>query len=194
MLHKSIDFIMKKIENTPPEILSKKHLYTHKAELRIGDWKKHFDFNYINSIIAMALNYCNKNQDLIINGYLITRQNLYLIVKTHDKTIDATIHKLEAQISFLLKMNPQKFKKEKYEIAFIVDDEDLFYGVRGSLFKIHPLKNTYLIHLITGKNVTLPYFNPEVENLKRMIKNHPFCSAIDYSGAIGPVAVDLLRL
>jgi len=185
--------MMKKNENISQDILLKKHLYTHKAELEIGNWKKHFDFNYVNTIIAMALNYCHKKNELIINGYLITDQSLYLIVKTHEKTIDTAVHQLEVQITFLLKINPQKFKKNKYKTAFIVDDEDVFYAVRDSLFKVHPLKNNDLIGLITGKKLTLPYHNPELEALKQIIKNHCFCSAIDYSGAIGPVPVTLLK-
>ncbi|WP_394775616.1 hypothetical protein [Flavobacterium sp.] len=178
---------MKKIENATQNLISKKHLYPHKAELEIGEWKKHFDFYYVNTIIAMALNHCIKNHELIVNGYLITKNSLYLIATSHEKSIDSALQKLEMHITFLLKINPQKLKKNKYEIAFVVDDEDVFYAVRGALFEIHPLKNNYLISLLTGKKVTLPYFNPELENLKSMIKNHPFCSVIDYSGAIGPV-------
>ncbi|MBS7231629.1 hypothetical protein KHA90_11395 [Flavobacterium psychroterrae] len=178
---------MKKIENATQNLISKKHLYSHKTELEIGEWKKHFGFDYVNTIIAMALNHCIKNHELIVNGYLITKNSLFLIAKTHEKSIDTAIQKLEIHITFLLKINPEKVKKNKYEMAFIVDDDDLFYAVRGSLFKVYPLKNNDLTALLTGKKITLPYFNPELENLKSMIKNHPFCSAIDYSGAIGPV-------
>ncbi|MFZ0599667.1 MAG: hypothetical protein WAM46_21950 [Flavobacterium sp.] len=178
---------MKKIEDLTPDLVTKKHLYDHKAELEIGEWKKHFDFNYVNTIIAMALNHCIKKHELTVNGYLITKDNLYLIVKTHEKSIHAAIEKLEIHITFLLKINPQQLKMNKYEMAFVVDDEDVFYAVRGSLFKINPLNNNYLTALLTGEKVTLPYFNPELESLKSMLKNHTFCSVIDYSGAVGPV-------
>lgn len=183
---------MKKNENITVDIIAKKHLYHHKAALKIGDWKKHFDFNYVNTIIAMALNYSIENNELVINGYLITRQNLFLIAKTSEKKIDATVHKLEVHINYLLKTYPQKLQ-QRQKISFIVDDENVFYATRLPLFQIHPLKNNYLEPLITGKKVTLPYFNPALEDLKLMIKNNPFCSAIDYSGAIGPVDVTLLK-
>lgn len=184
---------MKKNENTTIEIIAKKHLYHHKAALKIGDWKKHFDFNYVNTIIAMALNHSVKNNELVINGYLITRQHLFLIAKTSEKKIDTTVHKIEVDINYLLKTYPQKPEQSRYKTSFIFDDENVFYAARLPLFKIHPLKIDYLEPLLTGKKVTLPYYNPALEAIKSMIKNHSFCSAIDYSGAIGPVDVTLLK-
>jgi hypothetical protein len=69
----------------------------------------------------------------------------------------------------------------------------MFYVIHEPLFELYPLKNNHLIQLITGKKVELPYFDRELENLKFMIAHHTFCSAIDYSGALGPVDVTLLE-
>ncbi|MEN2399208.1 hypothetical protein GKZ90_0005435 [Flavobacterium sp. MC2016-06] len=184
---------MKKIENTAITVLSKKHFYKHNAVLKIGDWKNNFDLNYRNSIIAIALNHCCKHNDLIINGYLITTNNLYLVAKSNEKLLDAILNKLEHQINHLLKLDHKAIHKKKFNIDFIIDDEETFYEIQEPLFKIYPLKDDYLITLITGKKVTLPYFDRRLEDLKSMIQNHPFCSAIDYSGAIGPVYMTLLE-
>lgn len=183
---------MKKNVNTI-EVIASKPLYYHKVMLKIGNWKKHFDLNYVNTIIAMALNYCCKKKELFINGYLITSQNLYLIVQTNEEIIDATVNRIELQIILLLKINPEKLKENNFEISFIADDENVFYAGRRSLFKIYPLHNDRLVKLITGKKVELPYFDNNLEDLKAMIHSHPFCSAIDYSGALGPVDVTVLE-
>ncbi|MGH2664783.1 hypothetical protein [Flavobacterium sp.] len=184
---------MKKVEDKPIPLISKKHLYHHKVELRLGNWKNNFDISYVNTTIAIALNHCCKYNDLIINGYLITTKNLYLIAKTNEKTIDVILNKIERHIHFLLKADNRIIKKNIFNIDFIVDDEDVFYEIHEPLFKVYPFKNDHLIQLITGKKVKLPYFDRKLEDLKLMILHHRFCSAIDYSGAIGPVDVTLLN-
>ena len=184
---------MKKNENLSKVADAAPQFHCHKVTLKIGNWKKHFDFNYVNTIIAMALNHCTKINELVINGYLITSENLYLVIKTNEKTIDATVNKIELQVILLLKINPKKLIQNKYEISFIADDESIFYAARRPLFKIHPLQNEHLVKLITGKKVVLPYFDRNLESLKAMIHNHSFCSASDYLGAIGPVQITLLE-
>jgi hypothetical protein len=180
---------MKKTENTSKLATSSAKLYQHKVTLRIGNWKKYFDFNYVNTIIAMALSDFDNKIFFYINGYLITSQNLYLVVQTTEKNIDEMVHKIENQIILLLKTNPQKLKQNRGEISFIADDENIFYEARKPLFKIYPLENDHLVKLITGEKVTLPYFDPNLKELKALIHNHPFCSAIHYSGGISPVKV-----
>ncbi|MHC0447936.1 hypothetical protein ACWA1F_21190 [Flavobacterium sp. 3-218] len=184
---------MKKEENIIQVTITKPKLHCHEVKLKIGNWKKHFDLNYVNTIIAMALNYCSKNNAVFINGYLITSQNLYLAIQTNEKHIDTTVNKIEAQIIILLKNNRQKLKENRGEVSFITDDENLFYAARKPLFKILPLENDHLVKLLTGKKVTLPYFDRDLESLKVMIHNHAFCSAINYLGGVGPVEVTPLR-
>lgn len=180
---------MKKIEDTSISLNFKKHLHNHKVELKIENWRKHFDLNYVNTIIAMTLNHCTKNKEFIINGYLITSKTIYLIVKTNEKTFDNLLNKIEIHIHLLLKTHKKEIQNS-YENDFIEDEEDkTFYTIRKPLFKLYPLKNEHLVQLITGKKVLLPYFDRKLEDLKLLIHNHPFCSAIDYSGAIGPVDV-----
>ncbi|WP_289659379.1 hypothetical protein [Flavobacterium panacagri] len=180
---------MKKDQDIIQVTITKPKLYQHKMMLKIGDWKKHFDLNYVKTIIAIALNHYTKNNSFFINGYLITNQNLYLIVQTNEKTIEVIIKKIEAQIILLLKFNPQKIKEKPDKIAFIADDESVFYPAWKTLFKSYPLENDYLVKLITGKKVTLPYFDQNLESIKTIIHNQAFCSSINYLGGIGPVEV-----
>ncbi|CAD0009121.1 hypothetical protein [Flavobacterium salmonis] len=184
---------MKKVNDKSISITIEKRLHEHKIELRIGNWSKKFDLNYVNIIIAMTLNHCTKNKDFIIKGYLITSKTVYLILKTNEKTFDNLLKKIEIHIHFLLKIHKKQIQNS-YENDFIADEEDsTFYTIRRPLFKLQPLKNEHLVLLITGKKVVLPYYNRELEDLKLFIRNHPFCSAIDYSGAIGPVDMTLLN-
>lgn len=180
---------MKKTENLNKVAVTAPQFHCHKVTLKIGSWKKHFDFNYVNTIIAMALSDFDSKIFFYINGYLITSHNIYLVVQTTEKNIDEMVHKIETQIILLLKTNPQKLKENKREISFIADDENIFYEARKPLFKIYPLENDHLVKLITGEKVTLPYFDRNLRELKALIHNHPFCSAINYSGGIGPVKV-----
>lgn len=184
---------MKKNDDTSTSLVFKKHLHNHKVELRIGNWRKHFELNYVKTIIAMTLNHCTKDKQFIINGYLITSKTVYLILKTNEKTFENLLKKIEIHIHLLLKTH-KKDIQNSYENDFLDYEEDsTFYTIRRPLFKLHPLKNEHLVQLITGKKVLLPYFDRELEDLKLMIHNYPFCSAIDYSGAIGPVDVTLLN-
>lgn len=181
---------MKKTENIKKVAISYPKLYQHKVTLKIGNWKKHFDFNYVNTIIAMALNNFEKESyTLFINGYLITSQNLYLVVQINDKRIEELVTRIETKIILLLKTFPQKLKENRREISFIADDENNFYEARKPLFKIYPLENDHLVKLITGEKVTLPYFDRNLKELKALIHNHPFCSAIYYLKCYGPVRV-----
>ncbi|MCD0465048.1 hypothetical protein [Flavobacterium sp. ENC] len=184
---------MKNSEDKPAVLLPKKHIYTHKTELKIGNWKNNFDLNYTQTLIAIALNHCCKYHDLIINGYLITAKSLYLVAKTHEKSIDMMLNKIEDHISLLLKDDNRIVKNKKYNIDFMLDNEDVFFEIQEPFFKVYPLKNDYMIPLITGKKIELPYYDRRLEALKQLVHHHPFCSAVDYSGAIGPVQVTLLK-
>jgi len=184
---------MKKNETIKKVAVAAPQLHILKVTLKIGSWKKYFDSIYVNTIIAMALNDFDDKIFFYINGYLITSHNLYLVVQTTEVKKDEMVSKIETKIIQLLKANPQKRQESRDEISLISDDESLFYPVRKPLFKILPLENDHLIKLITGKKVKLPYYDQNLENLKKMIHNHPFCSAIHYLGGIGPVEVTLLK-
>lgn len=184
---------MKKTENIIQPIPDEDNLYSYKMTLKIGNWRKHFDLNYVNTIIAMALHFFTKKDQILFNGFLITSQNVYLMIETKEETIESVVSKIELRIIYLLKNNPQKLKVNRDEISFIADDESFFYEAQKPLFKIHPLRNKHLEELITGEKVELPFFDRTLQNLKATIHNHPYCSAIAYLGGISAVKVTELK-
>lgn len=185
---------MKKTEDETTSLISKKHWHTHLVELKLGSWKKHYDFNYRNKIIALTLNHFIKKNELVIHGYLITGSSIFLVAKTDHRSFEEVIERIELHIALLLKKYDNKFSNSISKTDFMLDIEDIFQTVHQPLFKIKPLQNYYLIKLITGIKIEIPYLDPELEYLKLLIKNHPFCSSVDYSGAIGPVEVTLLEV
>lgn len=184
---------MKKNENIKKVAIAAPQLHRHKVKLKIGNWKKHFDLNYVNTIIALALNDFDDKIFFYINGYLITSHNLYLVVQTTEKSVEEMVTKIEAKTILLLKKNPQKTKESHSEISLVADDKSLFNIIRKPLFEIYPLENDHLVKLITGEKVELPYFDRDLEHLKNRIHNHPFCSAINYLDGVGPVEVTPFR-
>lgn len=184
---------MRKTDDKPTSMVSKRHFYSHEIELKLGNWKKHFDFNYRSTVIVMALNHFIKEHELVVNGYLITTKSLFLIVKTEKKSIDELVEKIELHIAFLLKKYDNKFTNSISKDDFLIEMENILYTVHQPLFKLKMIKSNYLIKLITGQKIDIPYYDPELEYLKLLIKNHPFCSSIDYSGALGPVEIVLLE-
>jgi hypothetical protein len=141
----------------------------------------------------LALNHCTKENDFFINGYLITSQSLFLVAKTDKKEFDSILNKMEQHISLLLQIHIKKLKTDRYKINSFIAIENIFYIIQKPLFELYPLKNSHLIKLMTGKKVELLYFDRELYRLKFMVKHHSFCSAIDYTGAIGPVEVTVLK-
>ncbi|MEO8237522.1 MAG: hypothetical protein ABI576_05385 [Flavobacterium sp.] len=180
---------MKKNVNTIEVVPEEENLYYYKMTLKIGNWRKYFDQNYVNTIIAMGLHFFTKKDQILFNGFLITSQNVYLMIQTKEETIESTVNKIELRIIYLLKNNPKKVKINRDDISFIADDESFFYEAQRPLFKIHPLRNEHLEKLITGKKVKLPYFDRTLQSLKATIHNHPYCSAISYLGGISAVKV-----
>jgi hypothetical protein len=167
---------MEVVQKKSKNIFSPTPHFLHKIELRLGEWKKKYEISYVNSLIAIALNHCVKDSELTIHGYLITKDKVYLVAKTVKEPIIEILDKIEIHLCFLLQEHTKSY-----------------YAFQKPFFKTYPLKNDYLVQLITGKKVELPYHDRELEELKFIIKHSSFCSCIDYSGALGPVDVTLLE-
>jgi hypothetical protein len=141
-----------------------------------GDWKFAFSEEECNVMIAEALNDCVYNEGLEIAGYLITRRRVCLVLKIE------YVH-----VNKMLQHFYEKMRKK------ILHQEHLIKEIHSPLFIKYPLQNENLVLLITGRQVSLPYYSPHLERLKSRIHNYNFCSALDYSGAKGPVVVSLLN-
>jgi len=183
---------MSKKNNTAPAAATGKH-HRHKTglfpiALVSGDWKDEFSEYEYSVMIAEALNYCVYNEEMNISGYLLTRRRLYLVLKTEYVHINSVLlhfyDKLRKEIQ-----HAQRIKKE-IEKALKHPEATL---EKPALFVRYPLQNEYLVKLITGRKVELPYSDPHLQRLKDEINKANFCSAIDYTGAKGPVVVTLLK-
>jgi hypothetical protein len=164
----------------------------HSISLIIGSWKEQFMDEQIKLIIAEALNYCTCNHKLHIVGYLITKRRVCLVLKIIEADLTKILDVFFEKVGKLIRQHQEHVRSQNfktYEKENIIQIARLF----KDLFIQIPLINAHLIKLITGRPVVLPYYNPHLARLKDRIHNYNFCSAIDYSGAKGPVVVTLLE-
>ncbi len=153
----------------------------HHLVLVTKSWGKEIPLNWQYIIIAEALNYCVVNEGVIIKGYWLKEKRLYLIIESIQSKLNHVLNVFAKQI--LKEIHEYK----KLDNEFLTSDTNSI--IFNELFYKFPLYNQYIIKLITGKKVMFPYYNPYVARLKNEINNYNYCSAIDYSGAIGPVIV-----
>lgn len=157
-----------------------KHIY--QLILIIKSWDKNLTITDRNILLAEALNYCVERKGIQIKGYVIAKRRLFLILKSKHHNLDKILNYLAKKIVELI-----------YEYQYIftnADEESLGYeNSYRELFKKQTLYNPYIIKILTGKKIKLPYENSHIEKLKAIINTYNYCSTIDYSGAIGPVIV-----
>ncbi len=151
---------------------------SHHLVLVIKSWEKEIPTDWRNIIIAKALNYCIYNESLVIKGYLLTKKRLCLIVISESHSIRHILNVFAKEVVKGIYNYENNFGK-------YLEESRTF----NELFIQYPLYNPYIIKLITGKKIILPYNNPHVTRLEKRIHDYNYCSAIDYSGAIGPVIV-----
>lgn len=170
---------------------SKKHL-TYNLILIMGVWRKIFTHSIRNILISKALNHCVRKDGLVINGYWITNQRIYLIVKCRKYTIKHTLEKFAKRLNRELKkylrykVNPCKSLKKRKRFLH-----------KKYHWKLHfeecILRDENIIKLLTGQKVQQKYYSPYVAQLEELIENYNYCSALDYTGAEGPVIVKQLK-
>lgn len=153
-----------------------------------GKWKEAFSPHECKVMIAEALNSCVYMHHLEIAGYLITKRRLCLVLRADPKRLD---EQLRHFYRTLRKEILQRIhRREEWEQ---LPEEQPEEEKPVQLFVRYPLQNYMLIHLITGRKVQLPYYSPHLAKLKDKVNHENFCSAVDYSGAKGPVIVKLLK-
>jgi hypothetical protein len=163
------------------EVFKTKVPKTHSFVLGIKSWKKELPNTWRELIIAEVLNYCVCHEGLIIKGYLLAQKRIYLIAINESQSMENVLTILSKQVAKGI-YEYESRRDNNYEaplISKIFDD----------LFIKHPLYNQYIIKLITGKKIISPYYNRYVVWLENKIRNYNYFSAIDYSGAKGPVLV-----
>jgi len=152
--------------------------------LLIGDWRNSMRPHDYYIQIAETLTHCISRNKLDVTGYLITGRRLYLVLFILPSELDP-------QLDFFYEALKENIRKHAHHQGKLPQhhqhEETPAVDLREKLFTKLPLLNEQLVKLITGKAVKLPYYSPQLARLKDKIKQHAFCSAIDYSGGKGPV-------
>ncbi|HEU4716471.1 MAG TPA: hypothetical protein VFU15_01505 [Bacteroidia bacterium] len=174
----------------------KKHPHPEtNVQLAIGEWRELFTESEYKLIIAESLNetVVTRGFHTILNGYLITKRRVCLVLhgdrEKAQAMLDVFYRNVKKQLLRRLHAKPAEMQKEIIHRLALEGHE----GHRH-LFREFPLYNYVLVRLITGRPAGVLYYSPHVERLKERIRNYPYCSAIDYSGAKGPVIVTTVNL
>jgi hypothetical protein len=153
--------------------------------LETGLWRHLFADEQNKLMIAKALNHC-VYKGLHIAGYLITENNVYLVLKTDTESLTRMLNIFDDILRKEIKRHQEYLKSKAahhHDGRFRAGES--FIG----LFTKHRLYNYKLIQLITGQPVDIPHHDPHLAWLKDRLRNAEFCSVIDYSGAKGPVKI-----
>ena len=163
------------VKETPPPLYS--------IWLAPSDWKKLFTKQEYYLLITECLNSTVSENGMIIYGYLLTHNALCLVLgndkESHKRILLLFFERIKQAI---IKHRKKMLHKEKSVQL------SLYH-----LFRKHDLNNPTLIKLLVGKKVNPPYYDAQLARLKNKLQHEPFCSVIDYSGAISPVIITKLE-
>lgn len=188
--HRSDRGHLQVVEKHPPVLLS--------FFLKTGHWRHLFEETKCNWIIAKALNDWveeeeeNFRESKIISfelvGYLITGRKLGLVLKIKKKELRPALRRF---YEFLNERIADNLKNREEELQDVLNDDTSSNVQFHNLFEKKMPMSPYLVKLITGREVRIPYYDPHLARLEKNIRHYNFCSAIDYSQAIGPVKIKL---
>lgn len=162
--------------------------------LRIGHWRNLFEKAKCKWIISKALNLWteeNKEHKFELAGYIITGTKLGLVLKIRNLELPKALHVF---FQILNKLVAESLEDREGDLPdFLNSQADTNTNVQfHNLFETKMPMSPFLAKLITGRKIKLPYYDFRLLRLEERIRNYNFCSAVDYSGAIGPVKVELL--
>jgi hypothetical protein len=159
--------------------------------LKIGKWKSLFPRNELLILVSESLNLTLKHHRFCetLVGYLITDKRVCLILQPDSQPfLDNFYLNTRDEIMRRLDQLDKNFlKKRLHELEINLGD------LTHHLFEQRNLLRNELYWLMLGKEVKLPYYSPHLARLKDRIHNYPYCSAIDYSGAKGPVNMTFVQ-
>ena len=159
--------------------------------LKIGLWKAWFPDEQNKVLISRALNECTCGGHLNIKGYLITDRRLYLVLGMELEHIDHGLNLFYAALKKEIKQRLDWF--ESMERHRLITKQPDFEESWKHLFTRYLLLDFDFINAITHKKQPLGHYhspchyNPRLARLINKMQKYNFCSAIDYSGACGPV-------
>lgn len=169
----------------------------NKIELcfKMGEWRSIFTLCEFKMFIANALNELYKEDEpdgeTDIVGYLINPDEVYLIMHCNHRERETIVdlfkitlyREITHFLNYIINQKPgENVLRESLQNATIDKER---------LFTCYPINNWYLVKLLTGQNIELPYYDPRLAMLKAQIRHNNFCSVIDYSGTDGPVGITI---
>lgn len=174
-----------------PVVAATKH-NIQQLMLVTGDWHKRFAEGDVEATIAEALQYCVHNDGMVVLGYCISYTNVCLVLYAHKRSVQNILTKFYSSVRAILVRKEGVFMEE----TTVADTGDEWQTVMevsvGRLFKRSDYVDEYLVKLITGKKINLPYYDPALARLERKLRHYTWCSVIDYEGGKGPVKVSLM--
>lgn len=168
----------------------KKHVTHQTIELIQKDWKKLVPVAIREVVLAKALNRWSHKHKTPIYGYLITKRRLILMLPKETKNHPNHLHEFYKIVAEELKHYFKSEKKLNYEL---IHGGVAKHSEGSHLFHQKLVYDDILNRLLTGKSINKAYYNAHNARLQDKIRNYNYCSAIDYSGAKGPVHVTKLR-
>ncbi|WP_430410656.1 hypothetical protein [Kordia sp.] len=142
-----------------------------------------------NMIVAAALNQSVESEELLVMGYLIKHQCLFLIGFSRNIKIEETLNNFFRQVAFGIEEYQQRKNKYKnYEGVNSLKTASYAY-----IFTEYPFEDRYIYELIMGRSINLSYYDPHLARWKDYIHDYNYCSALDYLGGKSPVLVAVKR-
>lgn len=158
----------------------------HAQILVMNSWYKQIPEAQRNIIIANALNTCVIDKSFKITGYLITNTRIFLIGYSEKTPFQDVLEHFYLQVEIGI----VNYKKMRNQYS---DAHHLEHYTPHKLFTLFPFYNDDTRKLITGKKVSIPYYDPRLARLKDYIHHHNYCSILDYAGGESRVIVAIER-
>ena len=173
-----------------PESKPDNYLTQYAVELVIGNWKMLFGSERAKLLIAEGLNeWVAYEKKMELNGYLITDYSIFLIVKSPKEGLNHLLSTFFGSISKLIEHHHHALKLNNINDLESVNSRLLYHRP----FEKRNFFNDDLVKLMLGREIKSSYYDLERAYLISNIKHYNYCSAIDYSGAEGPVVITLLK-
>ncbi|WP_156168909.1 hypothetical protein [Kordia jejudonensis] len=140
-----------------------------------------------NIIVADALNHCVESEELLVMGYLIKNQCVFLIGFSRSVSIEETLNNFFRQVAYEIEEYYQR--KNNYN-SYKVDNVKKIASY-AYVFKQYPFTDDYIRKIIMGQTIKMPYYDPRLARLQDYLRYENFCSALDYAGGKSPVLVTI---
>ncbi len=153
-----------------------------------GKWREFLTEYEYKVIIARALNYCVFEHGLVIMGYVISDEKIYLVIKIEKRSIKRMLLIFFEIIQRLLLKHFAAMGKNG--VPFLPASDVFETGeTHNILFEDYGFVDDLLIGLLIGKKRELPYLEDQYIQLRNWLSGCDFCSMNDYAGAVGPIVL-----